>query len=131
MSNGRAGGAGKLRGRGRRAAAHVFRCCSDSIAKLSLTRLAMYKWKKAVIINLPAIAAKLQELADRGGVGLPPHAVAIDRALAAIAAFNRAFKEARAVDPSIRYVDYLEARKAAVLETLARETGSVINGRNY
>jgi hypothetical protein len=59
----------------------------------------------------------LEELADRGGVGLTPHAVAVDRALAAVAvvnetidkmgstgelkAFNRAFKEARAVDPSI------------------------------
>jgi len=78
---------------------------------------------------------------------LTPHAVAIDRALAAVAAvsdtidkmgstgefkaFDRAFKEARAVDPSIRYVDYLEARKAAVLEALARETGSMIKGRNY
>jgi hypothetical protein len=26
-------------------------------------------------------------------------------------AFNRAFKEARGADPSIRYIDYLEARK--------------------
>jgi hypothetical protein len=34
--------------------------------------------------------------------------------------FNRP-QAARAVDPSIKYVDYLEARKAAVLETLARE----------
>jgi hypothetical protein len=42
----------------------------------------MYKRKKAVIINLPAIAARLQELADRRGVGLTPHAVAVDRALA-------------------------------------------------
>jgi len=33
-------------------------------------------------------------------------------------AFNRVFKEARAVDPSLKY---LEARKAAMLETLARE----------
>ena len=88
MSNGRAGGVGKLRGRGRRAAAHVFRCCSDSVAKLSLTRLAMYKWKKAVIADQPASAAKLEEPADRGGVGLTPHAVAIDRALAAVAAVN-------------------------------------------
>ena len=55
------------------------------MAKLSLTRLAMYKWKKAIIINLPAIAAKLQELADRCGVGLTPHAVAVDGALAAVA----------------------------------------------
>jgi hypothetical protein len=83
------------------------------------------------------IAAKLEELADRGGVGLTPHAVAIDRALAAVAIVNEAlekaasvgelremnaaFKEVRKVDPSVRYVDYLEARKAAMLEALARE----------
>jgi hypothetical protein len=98
----------------------------------------MYEWKRAVIADLPASAAKLEELADRGGFALTPHAVAIDRALAAVAAvndtidkmagtgefkaFNRAFKEARRVDPSIRYFDYIHARKAAVLETLARET---------
>jgi hypothetical protein len=54
-------------------------------------------------------AAKLEDLADRGGVGLTPHAVAVDRPLAAVAkvnktinkmgstgdlkAFNRAFTE--------------------------------------
>jgi hypothetical protein len=65
MSNGRAGGAGKLRGRGRRAAARVFRCCSDSVAKLSMTRVAMYKWKKAVIADQPASAAKEPGLATR------------------------------------------------------------------
>jgi hypothetical protein len=95
-----------------------------------------YEWKKAVIVDQPAIAAKLEELADRGGVGLTPHAVAIDRALAAVAAvndtidkrgstgelkaFNRAFKDARKVDPGIRYFDYIHARKAAMLEALAQ-----------
>jgi hypothetical protein len=55
----------------------------------------------------------------------------VERALAAVAAvndtidktgstgelkaFNRAFKEARKVDPSIRYFDYIQARKAAML----------------
>jgi hypothetical protein len=38
-------------------------------------------------------------------------------------AFNRAFKDARKVDPTIRYFDYIHARKAAMLETLARESG--------
>jgi len=67
-------------------------------------------------------------LAELGGVGLTPHQTAVDRALEAVTAvnetidkigatgelkaFNRAFKEARAVDPSIKYVDYLEAPKA-------------------
>jgi hypothetical protein len=65
--------------------------------------------------NQAAVAAKLEDLADRGGVGLTPHAVAVDRAQAAVAAvsdtidkmgstgelkaFNRASKEARRVDP--------------------------------
>jgi hypothetical protein len=34
-------------------------------------------------------------------------------------AFNRAFKDARKVDPAIRYFDYIHARKAAMLEALA------------
>lgn len=29
-------------------------------------------------------------------------------------AFNRAFKDARKVDPTIRYFDYIHARKAAM-----------------
>jgi len=33
---------------------------------------------------------------------------------------NRTFKEARKVDPSVRYVDYLEGWKAAMLEALAQ-----------
>jgi hypothetical protein len=110
-------------------------CCERGSHFVLAYRL--YEWKKAVIVDQPSIAAKLEELADRGGVGLIPHAVAIERALAAVAAvndtidkmgstgefkaFNRAFKEARKVDPSIRYFDYIHARKAAMLEALARE----------
>ena len=71
-----------------------------------------------------------------GGVGLTPHTVAIERAWPVAAvnetidkmgstgelkAFNRAFKNARKVDPGIRYFDYIHARKAAMLEALARE----------
>jgi hypothetical protein len=110
-------------------------CCERGSHFVLAYRL--YEWKKAVIVGPPAIAAKLEELADRGGVGLTPHSVAIDRALAAVAAvndtidkmgstgelkeFNRAFKEARRVDPSIRYFDYIHARKAAMLEALAQD----------
>ncbi|MGY3413416.1 hypothetical protein ACVWZV_009583 [Bradyrhizobium sp. GM5.1] len=36
--------------------------------------------------------------------------------------FNAAFKAARKVHPTIRYQDYLHARKAAMLEAAARET---------
>jgi hypothetical protein len=68
---------------------------------------------------------------------LTPHAIAIERALAAVTAvndtidkmgstgelreFNRAFKDARKADPSIRYFDYIHGRKAAMLESLSRE----------
>jgi hypothetical protein len=38
----------------------------------------LYEWKKAVIVDPPAIAAKLEELA-RGRVGLTPHSSAIAR----------------------------------------------------
>jgi hypothetical protein len=85
--------------------------------------------KKAVDVDLHAIAAKLEELAELGSVGLTPHTVAVDRALAVVAnvnetfetagdlrELNKAFKEARKFDPSIRY---LEARKAAMLDALA------------
>jgi hypothetical protein len=80
---------------------------------------------------------KIEQLAELGGVGLTPHQTAVDRALEAVSAvnetidkmgstgelkaFNRAFKEARKVDPAIRYFDYIHARKAAMLEGLARE----------
>lgn len=82
-------------------------------------------------------ARKLEHMADLMGVGLTKHHVAVERARAAVAAvnqaidamaergelreFNAAFKEARKVDPSIRYQDYLHARKAAMLEAMARE----------
>jgi hypothetical protein len=68
---------------------------------------------------------------------LTPHAIAVQRARAAVATvdeafekaasagelreLNRAFKQARAVNPSVRYVDYLDARKAAMLEAIAAE----------
>ena len=79
---------------------------------------------------------KLEDLSDRGGVGLTPHAVVLDRALAAVAVVNEIiekmgstgelqdlnakFKAARKADPSVKYSDYVEARKAAMLEALAR-----------
>jgi hypothetical protein len=97
----------------------VVYCCERGVHFTLAFRL--YEWKKAVVVDQLAIASKLEELADRGGVGLTPHAIAIERALAAVAAvnetidkmgstgelkaFNRAFKKARKVDP-IRYFDY-------------------------
>jgi hypothetical protein len=47
-------------------------CCERGSHFVLAYRL--YEWKKAVIVDPLAIAAKLEELADRGGVGLTPHA---------------------------------------------------------
>ncbi len=110
-------------------------CCARGTHFVLAYRL--FEWKKAVQVDSTMIAAKLEELAQLGGVGLTPHAAAIERAMAAVAAvndaidkmgstgelreLNQAFKEARKLDPSIRYVDYLEARKAGMLETLAQQ----------
>jgi hypothetical protein len=109
-------------------------CCERGVHFTLAYRL--YEWKKGLDADPPAIAAKLEELAELGGVGITPHQVALDRALAAVAAvndtidkmgstgelkaFNRAFKQARAIDPTIKYEAYLQARKAAMLEALAR-----------
>lgn len=65
-------------------------CCERGVHFTLAYRL--YEWKKAVIADLHAIAAKLEELADIGGVGLTPHAIAIDRALAAVAAVDEAIE---------------------------------------
>jgi hypothetical protein len=105
-------------------------CCERGAHFILTYRL--YEWKKAVEADQAAIAAKLEELADRGGVGLTPHQTAVDRALDAVTAvnetidkmgstgelkaFNRAFKAARKADRDLRYVDYLESRKAEMLE---------------
>jgi hypothetical protein len=96
----------------------------------------LYEWKKANVVDPSAIAAKLKDLADRGGVGLTPPTLAVERAFEAFAAvntaiekmgasgglheLNAAFKAARAGDPAVRYVDYLEVRKAAMLEALTQ-----------
>jgi len=43
------------------------------------------------------------------------------RLLESLIHLNRTFKEARVTDSSVRYVDYLNARKAAMLEAIASE----------
>jgi hypothetical protein len=91
-------------------------CCERGCNFVLAYRL--YEWKKAVIVDPPAIAAKLEELADRGGAGLTPQVVAVERALEGVAMVNdavegmsasgdlrernQAFKEARSVAPSGR-----------------------------
>ncbi|TQF28861.1 hypothetical protein [Bradyrhizobium sp. UNPA324] len=83
-----------------------------------------------------AMAERLEQFADEGGVGITPHATAIGRARAAVAEvnvrlaamkskgelreLNQAFRAARAVDSSLRYEAFMEAKKAALLEALAR-----------
>lgn len=100
-------------------------CCERGVHFTLAYRL--YEWKKEADVDQAAVAAKLEELADLGGVGLTPHEAAIDRAMAAVAAVNEAidkmgstgelrelnaaFKAARLGDPSVKYVDYLKARK--------------------
>jgi hypothetical protein len=44
--------------------------------------------RSPVQVDRDQIAAKLEEMAERGGVGLTPHAVAVERALAAVAAVD-------------------------------------------
>lgn len=116
----------------------VASCCARGTHFLLAYRLHMWMQEHLTCCPLPvAIAAKLEDLAEAGGVGITPHQVAVERALAAVATvnqsiekmgaagelreLNQAFKEARKVDLSIRYVDYLEGRKAGMLEALAKE----------
>jgi hypothetical protein len=78
-----------------------------------------------------AVAAKLEELAVTGGVGLTPHAIAVQSAIDAVERvdrefgamqdmgdlreFNAAFKAARLSNPSIRFAEYLEAARSRCL----------------
>jgi hypothetical protein len=106
-------------------------CCPRGAHFVLAYRLQLWMAERP---DQAAVAAKLEELAAAGGVGLTPHAVAADRARAAVMTvseafgkaanngdqeMNAAFKAARAADPSLRYPDYMEARKAAMLEALA------------
>jgi hypothetical protein len=69
-------------------------CCERGVHFTLAYRL--YKWKKGVdAADRAAIVAKLEDLAERGGVGLTPHQVAVDRALAAVAAVTDAIGHGR------------------------------------
>ena len=61
-------------------------CCERGHQFILSYRL--YEWKKAVEADQATIAAKLGEIAEHGGVGLTPHAIAVDRALEAVTAVN-------------------------------------------
>jgi hypothetical protein len=93
-------------------AGRVSYCCARGAHFVLAYRLQ--EWKRDVAADMRAIALKLEQLADAGGIGLTPHDVAIQRALGVVAAvnllfaamkdngelrdINRAFKAARKVD---------------------------------
>lgn len=108
-------------------------CCPRGSHFVLAYRLC--EWKKGTDADRFKLALKLEELAEQGGVGLTPHEIAVGRALNAVATvnraietmkasgqladFNRDFKAARKVDRTLRFHDYLHARKAAMLEAIA------------
>ncbi|WP_027553554.1 hypothetical protein [Bradyrhizobium sp. Cp5.3] len=113
-------------------------CCPRGANFILAYRLQLWKQDHTHVAppDQAAIAARLEELADEGRVGITPHAVAIDRARAAIDTvnamlatmkskgelreLNQSFRAARAADRTIRYADFFEAKKAALLEALAK-----------
>ncbi|WP_315768263.1 hypothetical protein [Bradyrhizobium sp. SZCCHNR2012] len=111
-------------------------CCGRGAHYVLGYRLWLWRQDNNFTADQAAIAAALERLAAEGGVGITPHAVAVSRALDAVATvngaidamaaggqmreFNRAFKAARKADASLRYHDYLHARKAAMLEVIAK-----------
>lgn len=100
----------------------------------------VHEWKAHQAERPPqhVVARKLEHMAELTGVGLTKHHVAVDRAHAAVAAvedafekmtasgemreWNAAFKAARSVEPTLRYHTFIEAKKAAMLEELARRS---------
>lgn len=82
-----------------------------------------------------AVARQLRQLANDLYIGVSPHDLVVGRAFAAVNAvnaefkrmqdsgqlreINRAFKAARAETPSLRYQDYLDARRLSAMEAMA------------
>jgi hypothetical protein len=114
-------------------------CCPRGTHFVLAYRLQLWRDEQSIVA--PAVvAARLEQLAEEGGVGITPHHVAACRAIAAVATveqtmetmkqtgelrdLNTAFKAARSVDPSLRYGDFMNAKKAAILERLARRSTS-------
>ncbi|WP_426413315.1 hypothetical protein [Bradyrhizobium ganzhouense] len=97
----------------------------------------LYDWKQSVQVSPEAIARKLEEMAGGRSIGLAKHVTAVARARAAVEQafekmaaagqmreWNAAFKAARSVKPTLRYAAFIEAKKAAMLEALARRPRS-------
>ncbi|MGY3501680.1 hypothetical protein [Bradyrhizobium sp. USDA 4471] len=111
-------------------------CCVRGAHFVLAYRLQLWREEQPAAPPPAAIAARLEQLAVEGGVSLTAHQLAAERALAAVATveqmmeamkqagelreMNAAFKAARSADPSIKYVDLMNAKKAALLESIAR-----------
>lgn len=113
-------------------------CCPRSAHFVVAYRLFMWRQEQGQTSAI-AMTAKLEALADASGVGITEHRVAISRARSAVQTVNKKldqlkakgdlrdlnqdFKVAREVDPAIRWQDYLQTRKACMIEAVAN--GSV------
>lgn len=108
-------------------------CCIRGAHFVLAYRLFMWKQEQGQA-SAEAMAAQLQQIAAAGGVGITEHGIAIARARETVAdvdrAFaqlqeqgglremNQAFRAARAIDPSIRYQAFMQAKKAGMLEAI-------------
>jgi hypothetical protein len=109
-------------------------CCLRGAQFILAYRLQIWKQDQGQV-SAVELAAELQRLAEAGGVGLTEHSIAAGRARDAVATVNQAvadlqakgelrelnqgFKAARAVDPSVRYQDFVQAWKARMIEAIA------------
>lgn len=116
-------------------AGQIVYCCARGTHYTLAYRLFMWRQDSDFVGDQAAIAAQLEKIAQHGGVGLTLHATAMERALEAVSAvnrameamknsgqmrdFNRTFKAARKSGSPLRYHDYLHSRKAAMLEAIA------------
>lgn len=105
-------------------------CLAGDVSRLA----ALAHWCRG---DQAAVARQLRQLANDLYIGVSPHHLVVDRALAAVDAvtvalkrmqdtggmqdLNRSFKIARAETPSLRYADYLDAWKANALEAMAKQ----------
>jgi hypothetical protein len=89
-------------------------CCLRGVHFTLAYRL--YEWKKAIEADPPAIAAKLEQLAELGGVGLTPQQIAADRDMAIVALINQTMSKMQATG-ELREIN--QAFKAARADRLS------------
>lgn len=118
-------------------------CCPRGSHFILAYRLQLWK-QDQFNASAGAIGRRLEELAFEAGVGLTKHDVAADRAVQAVmaveakiellkrsgelASVNASFKAARVTNPSIRFGDFMQAKKAELLEALVRHGGGMREG---